>query len=107
MDLLTPTAVGGVVDRQHDHRVRVHQVGGDEVQHDQAHGVDRPHRAGEEPVDPVMRPGLGQTGPGEHPTDRLAPGLGVMPTTIAVNTMNVGLVKTSREGVQQPTQRSG
>jgi hypothetical protein len=37
----------------------------------------------------------------------LLPVWAIMPTTIAVNTMNVGLVKTSREGVQQPTQRSG
>jgi predicted membrane-bound mannosyltransferase len=54
VDLLSPAAVGGVVDRQHDYRVVVQHMGDDQVQHDQTYGVDRPHRGGEEPMDPVM-----------------------------------------------------
>jgi hypothetical protein len=56
LDLTAAAAVRGVIDREHDRRVVLEQEADDQVQHRQAHGVDRPHRTGEETIGAVMRP---------------------------------------------------
>jgi YD repeat-containing protein len=49
------------------------------IKHDQSHRVDRPNRTGEEPVDPVTQPGMGQTGPARTEPTRLGPTAPVTP----------------------------
>jgi hypothetical protein len=105
VDLPAPTAVRGVIDRQQQVRRRVHQMGQDQVQDGHADLVDRPAGRGEEPVRPVMRPGLGQPGPGEHATDRAPPGLGDHPDRQGAEDLECRRGETPREGVQQPAQR--
>src|SRR5258706_10943988 len=71
---LAPAAMRGVIDRQVQIGIVEYEVGNDQIEHDQPDLVDRPTVGGEEPVRPIMRPGPGQSGPGEHPAHRALAG---------------------------------
>jgi hypothetical protein len=100
VDLLTPAAMRGVIDREVQIGAVGDQIGQDQIERGQADLINRPAGGREEPMRPIMRPRRGQPSPGQHPAHRALPGLRDQPEDHRLEHRERGRRETPSEDVQ-------